>query len=326
MSRVSLLLIAGCVALGIAVAGAASAIAATPSVEVTSSTNPSVFGQRIILTATVVDPSRPQSQITGTMAFSDTDADIFLGQVEVRSGKASLADKAIDVGSDPITATFTPTGGGTEVVSAPYTQVVNKADTAITLASSNTNATYFNEGKITATVKPVAPATGIPTGTVEFLMDEGYFWTEPLSTLGKAILPFSGLFPGVTPGSYALTANYSGDESYNPSTTASALTQSITGISSAPVSTITLDEKGRPVFSPSSFKLSSRNPVGCDVTITNNTSVGFGLLYGTPGAWKVLPFGGIAAGASKGVGVSLEHFTGYFTVRGATNYVAIKCV
>jgi hypothetical protein len=47
---------------------------------------------------------------------------------------------------------------------------------------------------------------------------------------------------------------------------------------------------------------------------------------GPAGAWKRLPFGTIASGASKGVGVSLAGFTGYFSAMGAKNYVAVQRV
>ena len=73
--------------------------------------------------------------------------------------------------------------------------------------------------------------------------------------------------------------------------------------------------------------MSSWNPVGCNVTIVNNTPYALALAYGTPGSWKRLPFGGIAAGASKGVGVGMANYTGYFTTTAnLNNYVAIHCI
>jgi hypothetical protein len=311
-----------CLTLGLALASAAGASAAT-TVEVTSSLNPSTFGQKVVLTATVIDPSQPASQITGTMTFSDEEA--WLGTAEVTNGKAKLADSAIDAGSDPITATFTPTGGGAEVASAPFPQVVNPADTTVTLVSSRPTASYGQAGSVTATVKSVTPASIKPTGSIEYFIDGEWFSTASLNTLGKAKLALAEIYPAFFPGTYAITAAYSGDQNFNPSTTSTPLAQTIVGSSSTPVSTISLDAKGRPVFGPSSFTLSSASPAGCNVTITNNTALGFSLLYGTPGSWKILPGGFIAAGASRGVGVSLEHFTGYFTVRGAANHITIKC-
>jgi Bacterial Ig-like domain (group 3) len=318
--------IVGALALTAAVAAfasLASAAVAAPSVTLTSSANPSTYGQKIVLTATVTDPEQPASQISGTMTYADEEA--WLGTAEVRNGTASLSNSAIDAGNDPITAIFTPAGGGAKVASAPFPQVVNPADTTIALVSSRPSAEYGQGGKVTATVKPVAPATAKPTGSVDYEIDGGYFWTAPLNTAAKATLSLAEMYPSFYPGTYSITASYSGDENYNPSTTTSPIAQKIVGITSEPISTISLNEKGQPVFSPSSFKLSSATPIGCNVTITNSTAEGFAMLYGTPGNWKRLPGGGIGAGASRGVGVGLAHFTGYFTVLGAANYVAIHC-
>jgi hypothetical protein len=316
-------------ALGLGLLAGSSAVAtsaalAAPSVAVTSSANPSTYGQKIVLTATVTDPSVPSSQITGTIAFGDEEA--WFGTVEVGNGKATLSTSAIDAGNDPITAVFTPTDGGPKVASEPFAQIVNPANTTITLASSKPTAEYGQAGKVTATVKPVGSAPLKPTGSVEYFIEEGWFLTALLNTQGKATLTLAEIYPSFLPGTVSITASYSGDENFNPSTTTSPLAQTLVGTTETPVSTITLNEKGQPVFTPSSFKLRSASPVGCNVTIKNDTALGFGLLYGTPGNWKGLPGGGIAAGGLKGVGVSLEHFTGYFTVRNAANYVKIKCI
>lgn len=91
------------------------------------------------------------------------------------------------------------------------------------------------------------------------------------------------------------------------------------------VSTITLNAKGRPSFSPSVFRLRLNSPAGCDVTVVNATPNALAMTYGTPGAWKRLPFGALPAGASRGVGVGIAPFTGYFSVMGAANHVAVRC-
>jgi len=148
----------------------------------------------------------------------------------------------------------------------------------------------------------------------------------PLDANGKAVLPLSAIYPAYSPGTYSITASYAGDANYGPSNSTAAVAQTLIGISAAPVATITLNAKGQPTFSPNSFTLSSANPVGCNVTITNNTTASIALTYGTPGAWKRLPNGVIAPGASSGVGVGISSFTGYFSAMGAANYVAVHCV
>jgi hypothetical protein len=304
-------------------ASIAAAAVAAPSVALVSSVNPSVTGQRVVLRATVTDPSQPASAITGTVTFSD--GATVLGSAAVSNARASIWTSMLVAGTHSLSATFAPVGGSTPVVSAPLTQTVGAAETTTALVSSRPTANYGDAGNVTAAIKPVAPGTGIPTGSVDFFIDGGWYWNAQLDANGKATLPLSAIYPAYYPGTYAITATYSGDGNYNPSATPTALAQTLVGISSTPVTTITLDAKGRPSFSPQAFRLSSANPIGCNVTITNNTPNPIALLYGTPGAWKRLPNGTIAAGASGGVGVGLSNFTGYFSALGAANYVTIRC-
>ena len=198
--------------------------------------------------------------------------------------------------------------------------------TTTKLVSSRPTANYGASGALTATVKSVVAGAGVPTGSVDFLVDGSWYWTATLDTTGKAKLMLADLYPSNTPGTYQITAEYSGDATHDPSSS-NAVAQTLVGISAPPVTTLTLNARGRPVFSPRSFTLQSTNPVGCNVTITNATPNAVALAYGTPGNWKRLPFGGIAPGASKGVGVGIAPFTGYFTTTANTaNYVTIRCV
>ena len=197
--------------------------------------------------------------------------------------------------------------------------------TSTTLVSSRPVANYGNAGAITATVKSLTPGAGVPTGNVDFFIDGGWYWSQPLDALGKAKLLLSDVYPAYTAGTYQVTASYSGDVTHDPSTSA-AISQTLVGITEPPLTTITMNARGLPVFNPRSFTLSSVNPVGCNVTIFNNTSSTLALAYGTPGNWKRLPFGGIGPGQYRGIGVGLANFTGYFTTTANTaNYVAIHC-
>jgi len=206
------------------------------------------------------------------------------------------------------------------------TSALTPAQTSITLATRRPIAHYGDAGNITATVKAAARAAGVPTGSVDFSVDGAWYISEPVNAAGKAILPLADLYPSLYPGTYAVTATYSGDVNHDPSTTAAPLAQTIVGISEAPVTTLALNGKGLPAFTPRSFTLSSVSPVGCNVTITNSTPTAQALVYGTPGAWKRLPGGTIAAGASRGIGVGIGNYTGYFsTMANTNNYVAIHC-
>ncbi len=310
---------------GVLVVQSAAAAAGTTTVTVSSTANPSVFGQAVTLKAKIIDPTIPVASIAGFVTFLDG-ATAIGTTTTIQSGTARLVTRALSAGAHDITASFTSTGGSV-TTSASMVQVVAVASTTITLTSSNPNAHYGDAGKITAAVKAVAPGAGVPTGTVDFSVDGGYYWTADLDALGKASLALTDLYPSFYPGTHLVTANYSGDVNDDPSITAVPLAQTLIGISTTPVTTITLNAGGLPVFTPRSFTLSSWNPIGCNVTIFNNTPNPLALAYGTPGNWKRLPFGGIAPGASRGVGVGLAHFTGYFTTTAnLKNYVAIHCV
>jgi hypothetical protein len=199
------------------------------------------------------------------------------------------------------------------------------AATTTTVASTRPTANYGQGGTVNAVVRPVAPGAGVPTGTVDFSIDGSWFWNAPVDATGRAQLPLAYVYPAYSPGTYTVTAVYNGDVNYDPSAPSTGVAQTLVGITTAPVSTVTVGTKGQLVFAPTAFTLSSVNPVGCNVTVTNTTAGAIALIYGTPGSWKRLPGGVIAAGASKGVGVGMSNFTGYFSAMGASNYVAIHC-
>src|SRR5208283_3102892 len=69
----------------------------------TSSTNPSLFGQSVTFTATVA-PSSGSGTPTGSVTFYD--GSTALGTVTLSSKKASLKTTSVPVGSQPITAVY----------------------------------------------------------------------------------------------------------------------------------------------------------------------------------------------------------------------------
>ena len=217
--------------------------------------------------------------------------------------------------------------GGAAAVAVPATSgaVTTIASTRTTLTSSRPVATYTPSGALVARVVSSPTSAGVPTGSVDFAIDGGYFETVALDATGRARMPLTDVFPSFLPGTYTVTATYTGDATHDVSTSAS-VSQTLVGISETPVTTLTSNAKGLPVFGVRSFTMQSLNPIGCNVTITNATPNTVALAYGTPGAWKRLPFGTIAPGASKGVGVGIAPYTGYFTTTANTaSYVAIHC-
>jgi hypothetical protein len=210
------------------------------------------------------------------------------------------------------------------VAPSPASAAITAATTT-TVSSTRPVATYTPSGAIVAKVKSSVAAAGVPTGSVDFSIDGGYYETVALDARGQARMPLTDVFPAFMPGVHTVGADYTGDATHDPSTSAT-ITQTLVGITEPPVTVLTSNAKGLPAFSVRSFTMQSLNPVGCNVTIRNDTPNTVALAYGFPGTWKVLRGGTIAPGASKGVGVGLAPNTGYFTTTANTaNYIAIHC-
>jgi hypothetical protein len=92
-----------------------------------------------------------------------------------------------------------------------------------------------------------------------------------------------------------------------------------------PTTTVSLDAKAQPTFTPRTFTLRTNGTWGCNVTLVNNTATTLALVYGTPGMWKRLPGGVVGPGASTGLGVGMANFTGYFAAMGSSNHLTIHC-
>jgi uncharacterized protein (TIGR03437 family) len=186
----------------------AGSVAATTSTTLTSSPNPSVYGQAVTLTATV-----SPSTATGTVTFKEGSAT--LGTSTLAGGQAVLVVSTLAVGTQLLTAAYGGDSNDAASLSTPVTQTVNPAATTTTLTSSANPSAYLQSVTLTATV---SPATA--TGTVTFKDGSTTLRTSTLSG-GKATLayPFGA-------GTHSLTAVYGGDLNDAASTSA-ALTQTV---------------------------------------------------------------------------------------------------
>jgi hypothetical protein len=119
-----------------------------------------------------------------------------------------------------VTATATDPGGNTSEFALDVQAV--KADTTTSLTSSANPAFLGQPVTFTATVAPVSPASGAPTGTVNFLDGSTVIDTATLSG-GSASFTASSLAQGT----HTITAVYSGDADYVGSTSP-VLTQTVT--------------------------------------------------------------------------------------------------
>jgi len=177
---------------------------------VTSSANPSVFGQPVTLSTTATAAIPGAGIPTGTVTFFDNG--VALGTVTLTgAGLATFSTSALSVGAHPITATYVGDGNFNATATVgTLNQTVNKAATATVLTSSTSLAFVGSTVTYTATINPVAPGAGVPSGTVQF-RDNGVNIGGPVTLVaGKASVTESGL----TFGLHTITSVYSGDGNF----------------------------------------------------------------------------------------------------------------
>ncbi len=165
----------------------------------TSSANPSYFGQEVTFTATVL--SLAGSEIpTGSVEFID--GSTVLGQAALVSGQASISISDLAAGSHSITAVYTATGLFLDSVSVPLSQLVELASTTTALISSLNPSTFGQSVTLTAVVE--GPVTlGAPTGQVQFMDGSSLLGVGSLD-LGQATFETSSLAIGL----HTITAVY----------------------------------------------------------------------------------------------------------------------
>lgn len=213
------------------------------STTVTSSPNPSVFGQSVTFTATVTSSGGIP---VGTVTFTEGSTVLASNVVVDGFGHAAFSTAALAVGSHTITASFSgnapwENSSGSDSASP---QVVNKDATTTTVSSSANPSVFSQPVTFTATVTANTPGSGIPTGTVTFKNGSTTLGTSNLDGTGQATFTISTLAVG----SASITASYNGDSNFNTSTS-SALTQTVNkdGTTSSVTSSLNPSNRGQTV-------------------------------------------------------------------------------
>jgi hypothetical protein len=165
-------------------------------------TTPAVYGQDVTLTATVSSPAGP---VTGTVAFFD--GTFSIGTATLDGTESASLTGPFAVGSYTITAVYRASTDFAGSASAPGTQVVGPASAAVSLATSQSSPVYGQDVTLTASVAPVAPGAGTPTGTVAFTQGGTTLGVASMGADGEASVTLSSL----PVGSDLITASYSGD-------------------------------------------------------------------------------------------------------------------
>ncbi len=192
---------------------------AATTLVLTSNINPSPYGLSVLITATVTgnDPSLA-FPTGGTVQFIvdgvNYGAPVALGA----DGKASklLPYTALWVGTHSITAVYSGNASflGSDNLSNPYLQVVEKGLLAITLLPTVDNPVFGQPVGFTATVLGSGANNPLPTGTVQFSVD-GVDLGMPV-TLDAAGSALSQLISSLGVGPHTVRVSYSGDDYYRP--------------------------------------------------------------------------------------------------------------
>lgn len=187
---------------------------ATPAPALTSSLNPSTYGQTITLRVSLPPDA------TGTVQFFDGTTALG-GSLALASGTGAIDVSTLTAGTHSISAQYSGDSNYT-AATATLSQVVNQATPGqggvapVTIASSNNPSTYGRPIVLTSTVPAAA------TGTITFM--------DGSTSLGAATIVNATAnitLATLTAGSHTLTAIYSGDTNFT-SATSNPLTQSVT--------------------------------------------------------------------------------------------------
>ena len=165
---------------------------------VTSSANPSDFGQSVTFTAAVSVASPVPRTPTGTVTFEDGGS--LLGTAQVSGDTATFTTSNLALGMQTITASY---GGDTNftgsTASGTFLETVNKASTMTTVTAAPV--TYGTAVTFTATVASSPTGT---TGTVTFSDGSASIGTGSVSS-GQATFTTSTTYPA---GTHTIKASY----------------------------------------------------------------------------------------------------------------------
>ncbi len=185
---------------------------ANTTVAIGSLANPSLFGQPVVLTATVAVIVPGAGTPTGIVTFTEGATTLGSGTLD-GSRQATLTVSSLAVGDHTITATYAGDDNFNSSASLALGQTVNKAGTMTSLTSLTNPSVLGQSITFTVTVSATEPGAGTPTGTVTLTDGATILDTITLSD-GAATFSTSAL----SVGPHSITVSYSGNGSFNSST------------------------------------------------------------------------------------------------------------
>lgn len=201
----------------------------------TSTGSPTVSGQTVTFTAEVAVVAPGAGTPEGAVQFN-VDGQPYGTAVPLTGDEASLSISNLSPGNHQIDATYNGNADYAASSSAALTHGVNRADTSVSLSTSNPDAVAGEPLTFTADVGVVAPGSGNPTGEVQFAVDgENLGDPVPLNG-GSATSPVAHLDAG----EHLVTANYLGDQNF------AGASDSLTQVVDAAATTTTVTSSPNP--------------------------------------------------------------------------------
>jgi hypothetical protein len=183
-------------------------VLAATTTTVTSSANPSIYGNPVTFSATVTSSAGtpPNGELVTFMAGTTP-----LGTASLSNGTATLPPATLAVGTRGVKAIYGGNGTFAPSTSTVVRESVAKATSSVALVSSLNPSTFGQSVTFTATVAP--QFSGTPTGRVTFKNGAVELGTATLSG-GVAICTTTKLAAGTL----SITAEYGGNASFTSST------------------------------------------------------------------------------------------------------------
>jgi hypothetical protein len=202
------------------------------AVTLTTGSNPSTLGDNLVFTATLTPGTG-----NGSIQFLDGGTPIS-SSVPVNNGLASFSTADLGLGPHSITARYTGDNHLGTTVSPALVQTVNKPNTSVGVAlTAGGNPSLAGDAlTFTASVTPTSA-----TGTVVFF-DGGNAISGDVALVGGAA---SFTTPSLPLGIHSITAQYSGDATFNGSTS-NALSQTVNNPKANSVTSLVLSAGTNP--------------------------------------------------------------------------------
>jgi len=226
-----------------------------PPIALTSSANPAPGGSPLTFTAALTGNCNVP---TGIVTFLDGGQAIGTGMLN-GSGIAALTTSFLVVGQHDITATYPGDFNFDNSTSDVLVQTITGDPTSTTLRVSPNPASAFSPITLSSVV---ASQYGTPTGSVVFRSGATTLATAPLNANGIAVTTISNLGAG----SYTITANYTADTRFQPSSSA-PVQEKVIGANT--ITTLTASPNPAAVTQTVTFTVAVRDAQGTAVPTGN---------------------------------------------------------